>query len=102
MLLLAALIAGTSSQLYAAGPTAAQAADAITVAKAALKKAASVQSQWRDSGKLVKKAEAAVKKGDYAKAIKLAARATDEGDMAYRQGYEQRELYIPPYLMSKY
>ncbi|MEJ1365036.1 MAG: SoxXA-binding protein [Candidatus Sedimenticola sp. (ex Thyasira tokunagai)] len=102
MLLLAAFIAGASGQLYAAGPTAAQAADAITVAKAALKKAASVQSQWRDSGKLVKKAEAAVKKGDYAKAIKLAARATDEGDMAYRQGYEQRELYIPPYLMSKY
>ncbi|MES9906117.1 MAG: hypothetical protein ABW168_25995 [Sedimenticola sp.] len=105
MLLLAALITGASCQIHAAeaaDPMATKAAEAIAVAKTSLKKAASVQSQWRDSGKVVKKAEAAAKKGDYKTAIKLAARAADEGEMAYQQGAEQSELYIPPYLQSKY
>ncbi|MES9881231.1 MAG: hypothetical protein ABW185_10160 [Sedimenticola sp.] len=109
MLILTALTAGCVSQPQAQGdaspavePSAANAKSAIVAAKASLKKAGSVQATWRDSGKLVKKAEAAVKKGDFAGAIKLADRAADEGAMAYKQGADQKELYIPPYLMSKY
>lgn len=117
ILLLAGLAVGISGQTQADGhgakaaapmateaadPMAAKAAEAISVAKASLKKAASLQAEWRDSGKLVKKAEAAAKKGDYSAAIKLAAQAADEGDMAYQQGAAQQKLTIPSYLKSKY
>jgi uncharacterized membrane protein YdfJ with MMPL/SSD domain len=79
-------------------PMAASAADAIARADAARKKAASVDGEWRDTGKFIKKAEEAAKAGDYEKAIKLAKKAEDEGMLGYEQQVSQRELKMPSYL----
>ena len=46
--------------------------DAINAAKTAQKEAASLGFEWRDTGKIIKKAEAAAKDGKDKKAIKLA------------------------------
>jgi hypothetical protein len=63
----------------------------IKEAKAAQKKAKSVGSEWRDTGKFIKKAEAAFKKGDEATAMKLATKAKREGEMGYAQGMDQKK-----------
>ncbi len=54
-------------------------------AVAAKKKAASVGGEWRDTGKILKKAKTLAKSGDYEAAIKLARKAEHQG----HQGYEQ-------------
>jgi nucleoid-associated protein YgaU len=66
---------------------------AIAAADAALKKAASVGGEWRDSRKILKKAEAALKKGDYAKAIKLANQARRQGELGYAQAMDEMEKF---------
>lgn len=58
---------------------------AIAEAKKSAKKAGKVGYQWRDTGKFIKKAEAAMKKKDYSKAVKLAKKANAEGKLAYNQ-----------------
>ncbi len=63
---------------------------AIAAAKAANKKAASVGYEWRDAGKMIKKAEALAKKGELEKAMKLAEMAKFQGEMAYKQYEEQK------------
>ncbi len=82
----------------AADPKAAKADAAIKTADAARKKAASVGGEWRDTGKFIKKAKAAAKKGDFAKALKLAKKAEAEGHMGYEQAVAQKELHLPSYL----
>ena len=63
----------------------------IKEADAAIKKAASVDGEWRDSsGKYLKEAKAALSKGDLATAKKLAAKAKFEGEMGYQQAVEQK------------
>ena len=62
-----------------------EAASAISGAKAANKKAKAVGYEWRDTGKLLKKAEAAAKSGDNEKAVKLANKAKSEAMMAVKQ-----------------
>jgi hypothetical protein len=57
---------------FATGVFADATMDAINAAKAAKKEAASLNFEWRDMGKTIKKAEAAAKAGDNKKAIKLA------------------------------
>lgn len=79
-------------------PDAAAASAAIAQAEAARKKAASVNGEWRDTGKFIKQAEAAAKAGDYSKAIKLANKAEAEGRLGYEQQVSQSELRIPSYL----
>lgn len=59
---------------------------AIAAAKDAQKMAKKAGSEWRDTGKTIKKAEAALKKKDYAKAVKLANKAKSEGEMGAAQG----------------
>lgn len=54
-------------------------------AQAAIKKAASVDSEWRDSKKILGKAKKAAKAGQYAKAIKLANKARAEGELGFSQ-----------------
>ena len=71
---------------------------AIAAAESARKKAASVDGEWRDTGKIIKKAEAALKAGDTAKAIKLAKKAEKQGKLGYEQAQAQQELKMPPYL----
>lgn len=63
---------------------------AIANAKAAMKKAKAVGYLWRDTGKFIKKAEKAAKKGDEGKAVKLANKARSQAEMAVKQyNYEQ-------------
>ncbi len=64
---------------------------AIADAQVAVKKAASVDGEWRDSGKFVKEAEAAAAAGDQEKAIKLATKAKKQGEMGYKQAVSQKE-----------
>lgn len=93
------LLAGSAATL--AGDMqadAAMAAEAIAKAEAARKKAASVNGEWRDTGKFIKQAEEAAKAGDYSKAVKLAHKAAEEGRLGYEQQVSQSELKMPSYL----
>lgn len=63
----------------------------VKQAQASIKKAKSVDSEWSKSGKLLKKADRAAKAGDMKSAIKLARKAKFEGDMAYKQGVDQKD-----------
>jgi hypothetical protein len=71
---------------------------AIAAAESARKKAASVDGEWRDTGKMIKKAQAALKAGDSAKAIKLAKKAEKQGKLGYEQAQAQQTLKMPSYL----
>lgn len=62
----------------------------ISDAGASIKKAGSAGGAWRDSSKTLKKAKAALAKGDTATAEKLAKRAKFEGEMGYQQAQEQK------------
>ncbi|HGG59789.1 MAG TPA: SoxXA-binding protein [Gammaproteobacteria bacterium] len=62
---------------------------ALEAANAARKKAASVDGEWRDTGKLIKKAKALAEKGKTAEAIKLAKKAQQQGELGYAQAKAQ-------------
>jgi hypothetical protein len=62
-------------------------------ADAARKKAASMNYEWRDTGKMLKKAKEAAAKGDYATAEKLANKAQMQGKMAVTQAEEQEQAW---------
>ncbi|MGB0721418.1 MAG: LysM peptidoglycan-binding domain-containing protein [Gammaproteobacteria bacterium] len=85
----ASLLAGCASspKEEPAGPSAEQVAaeKAISSAKAAIKTAKSNEWLWRDTGKIMKSAEEAFGKGDYAKAEKLAAQAEEQAHDAVNQ-----------------
>ena len=70
----------------------------LASAKAEIKKAAAVGGEWRDTGALIKKAEAAAAAGDYAMATKLADRARFEAEMGQKQAAEQEGVGNPGYL----
>jgi len=82
------------------------AALAIKAAKDANKKAKAVGYEWRDTGKIIKKAEAALKKGDEKTALKLANKARAQAEEALRQyHYEQgidRSISAPTSSSSSY
>jgi len=63
---------------------------AIDGAKAAIAKAKSLNWIWRDTGKLLKQAEAAAANGDQDKAIKLANKAHKQADLAVNQYYLEK------------
>jgi len=83
--------------VQASANTDAKAKQAIAEAGKSLKKASSVEGQWRDSGKILKSANKALKGGDFAKAIKLANKANRQGKLGYEQAVAQKELKMPPY-----
>ena len=102
LLLAVTFVAGTGTALAAdakaESPKAVQAQQEIDKADKARKMAASVDSEWTTTGKLIKKAQAALKQGDYDTAIRLARQAGEQGVIAYEQGASQKELRIPSYL----
>ena len=86
------LLAATFAIFSSAYLTSANAADpvaAIAAAKDAQKQAKSVGGEWRDTGKMIKKAEKLLKDGDADKAAKLAEAAEAQGMMAYIQATSQ-------------
>lgn len=64
---------------------------AMSAAKSAQEKAASVHGEWRDTGKLIKQAELAAEKGDFDSAEKLAKKAEFQANMGYEQAIEQKD-----------
>ncbi len=74
----------------AEGPSASSVA--IANAKAAMKKASSLGYLWRDTGKILKKAEAAAAKGDEDTAVKLANNARSQAEMAVKQYYLEQGM----------
>ena len=62
---------------------------AVADAKKSLKIANDADYEWRDSGKLLKKADKAAKAGDYVTATKLAKKAGKQGVIALAQSKEQ-------------
>ena len=103
-----ALTLGTLSALWLAGcqanPSKSAAAgsqdpaQAIAAADAARKAAAAVDNEWRDTGKIIKAAQSALKAGDTAKAQKLAATAEFQGHMAVQQARANANAGNPDYL----
>jgi starvation-inducible outer membrane lipoprotein len=69
---------------------------AIDMAKQETAAAAKVNYEWRDTGKIIKKAEEAMKKEDYATAVKLANKAKSQGALAQQQ-YEDQKNAGPRY-----
>ncbi len=74
------------------GPTktAADASSAIAAAVKANKVAKKHYVEWRDTGKLIKKARKAKAKGDFDKAVKLANKAKRQAQNAMAQYKEQK------------
>lgn len=64
-------------------------AAALANAKKSLKIAKSANFEWRDSGKLLKKAAKAAKKGDFEAATKKAKKADRQGQLALAQSRDQ-------------
>jgi hypothetical protein len=82
---------GGGDSASSGGADAAAAKSAIADATAAVKKAAKVGGEWRDTKKkFIKKAKAAASKKDYKKAIKLANKAKAEGEMGYTQAMAEK------------
>ena len=62
---------------------------AISMAKQETAKAKKVNYEWRDTGKIIKKAEEAMKKEEYATAVKLANQAKTQSVLAQQQHRDQ-------------
>ena len=90
--LLLAGCAGTTDVIY--GENDAKAA--IDAAKAANAKAKSVNYEWRDTGKMIKKAEEAAKTGKFEDAVKMAEKAHRQAKNAYAQ-YEANKNAGPQF-----
>jgi len=63
----------------------------VKQAKAAIDKAKSVDGEWRDSKKMLKKAAKAEKAGKMDKAKSLARKAKFQGEMGYDQALGQKD-----------
>lgn len=98
VLLLASVLGNVSCASQPPKPDAASFEEAVTAAEAARKKAASVGGEWRDTGKLIKKARAAAEMGEYAKAVELATTARKQGELGYEQAMGQKNAGIPSYM----
>ena len=89
----------SSTVTMAADKKAAQ--TAIDKAETSRQHAASVSGEWRDTGKFIKKAKAALKEGKIDKAIKLANFAERQGLYGYEQAVSQstqKDLTMPYYM----
>ncbi len=98
LMLSAGSAATIAAAAKAANPKAAEAAKLIDYANKARMRAASVDGEWRDTAKFIKKAKALLKEGKYDAAIKLAKKAKREGELGYEQAVSQKNLTLPSYL----
>ncbi len=89
LVLAALLLGGCASKEEDAQTSGVSAEDAIAAAKAANDRAKKEGYEWRDTGKLIKKAEAALADGDSDKAIKLANQAKRQAENAVDQKYAE-------------
>ncbi len=90
-LLLAASLAILGAS-FAGSALAGPAEDAIADAKEAQKQADSVGGEWRDTGKMIKKAEELLAEGKAAEAEQLAREAEAQGMLGYMQATSQSDV----------
>ena len=88
------LITGCASTDEAAEDPNAAALQAIADAKAANAEAKSVEYEWRDTGKFIKKAEKALADGDAEGAIKLAKKAEKQANIAVAQAASENKRFL--------
>jgi nucleoid-associated protein YgaU len=88
------LITGCASTDEAADDPNAVAAQAIADAKAANAEAKAVDYEWRDTGKVIKKAEKALADGDTEGAIKLAKKAEKQANIAVAQAASENKKFL--------
>ena len=69
--------------------------DAVKSANASLDQAKAVNYEWRDSRKLLKKAEELKQKGESDKAMQLVAKAKKQGELATAQAQLQSRVSGP-------
>ncbi len=79
----------TSNSDDMAGETSQDAAQLIAEAKSALQTAIKGGYAWRDTGKIINKAEKALADGDIDQARSLADQALDQTELARKQSIEQ-------------
>lgn len=70
--------------------------DVLQETKALYKKADKLQGAWTTTGKLIKKAEVALKKGNKEKALNLAKKAKVEAEMSIAQAQDQARKWSEP------
>jgi rhodanese-related sulfurtransferase len=80
--------------------TRAEAEDAIAAAEEARKKAASVGGEWRDTGKMIKQATSLLDTREYTKAIGIAEKAKQQGELGYEQAMGQKDAGLPSYMIA--
>jgi hypothetical protein len=97
---LAVLIGGMTVAGTALAADKASAEAAIAAAKAAQKAASAVGGEWRDTGKMIKKAEQAVADGNYGEAEKVAKKAEAQGKLGKEQALSQKGVGNPGYLYN--
>ncbi|MGB5468269.1 MAG: hypothetical protein WBM84_19560 [Sedimenticolaceae bacterium] len=97
---LAVLLGGLLAVGTATANDKATADAAIAAAKAAQKAAAAVGGEWRDTGKIIKKAEQAAAEGNYGSAVKLARQAEEQGRIGKEQALGQVDVGNPKYLYN--
>lgn len=87
MMLVLGLVAGCASTPEDGDAVADQATaeQAIADAKSSNAQAKKMNAEWRDTGKIIESAEAALADGDYAKAIELANKAQRQAEIAMKQ-----------------
>ena len=90
-LLLAASIA-LGGAMFSAGAFAGSAEQAIADAKEARKQAGMVGGEWRDTAKMIKKAEKLLAEGKSAEAEAMARKAEAQGMLGYMQATEQSKI----------
>jgi len=89
MMLVLGLVAGCASTPDEGASDGVTAEQAIADAKSANAQAKKMGAEWRDTAKLIKKAEKALADGDDAAAIKLANKAQRQAENAMKQAKEQ-------------
>lgn len=87
------LITGCAST-EEASDSGSSAAQAIADAKAANAEAKGVNFEWRDTGKIIKKAEKALEAGDEEGAIKLANKAENQANIAVAQAAAENKKFL--------
>jgi hypothetical protein len=89
-------LSGCASGGGSSDVTKADAQSAIVAAEHEKKRAKAKGYEWRDTGKVIKKAKKAMKAGDYGKAKKLADKAKRQSTNALAQ-YEEQKHPVPRY-----
>lgn len=88
--ILASGCAGSGNSTASGNATEADYQAALAAAKVSIKAAQANQYEWRDTGKILKKAEEAAKSGNFSSAQTLALTAKRQGELAVAQAKSQQ------------